>query len=123
MGGMMGGGKGGGGDTGGGVSPEQAALAQYTQGQGELEQMAYFAGGPGGQGGMGPSTNLTQAIGGTRFKQAEDLAKQSDANAKAQAAFNAQQGSALEQIAGQAGQALGAAGGGGGGGGGGGIAS
>jgi hypothetical protein len=111
MGGMMGGGKGGG-DTSGGVSPEQAALAQYTQGQGELGQMSLF----GDRLGMGPSTNLTQAIGGTRFKQAEDLAKESDANAKAQAAFNAQQGSALESIAGQAGQALGSGGGGGGGG-------
>jgi hypothetical protein len=116
MGGLMGGG-GKGGDTSGGVSPEQAALAQYTQGQGQLGAMSEFAGGP-GQPSMGPSTNLTQAIGGTRFQQAENLAKMSDADAKAQAAFNAQQSSALESIAGQAGQALGSLGGGGGGGGG-----
>ena len=106
--------------TSGGVSEEQKALAQYTQGQGELNQMSAFATMPGG-GGMGPSTNLTQAIGGTRFKEAFDLARMSDEDAKAQAAFNAQQGSALEQIAGQAGQLLGSAGGGGGGGGGGGT--
>jgi hypothetical protein len=118
MGGMLGGG-GKGGDTSGGVSEEQKALAQYTQGQGELEQLALFAGGPGGQGGPGPSTMGTQAIGGTRFKQAENLAKMSDEDAKAQAAFNAQQGNALEQIAGQVGQLAG----GGGGGSGGGIAS
>jgi hypothetical protein len=116
MSGLMGGGKGG--DTSGGVSQEQAALAQYSQGQGELGAMSQFA----GQGlGMGPSTNLTQAIGGTRFKQAEDLAKMSDADAKAQAAFNAQQSSALQQLVSSAIPGGGGGGGGGSGGGGGGF--
>lgn len=120
-GGMMGGGGGKGGDTsGGGVSPEQAALAQYTFGQNELRAQGQFAGL-----GMGPSTGETQAVGGARFQQAEDLAKMSDANAKAMQAFNQQQNSALQQLVSSAipggGGGGGGAGGGSGGGGGGGF--
>lgn len=115
MGGMMGGGKGGGGDQAGtGVSPEQQALAEYTFGQGAIGAESQFANE--GNIGLGPSTMTTQAVSGPRFGEAKQLADTSHADAKAMAAFNQQQSSALEQLAGQAGQAFGAGGGGGGGG-------
>lgn len=110
-----GGGKGGGQDTAGtGVSPEQQALAEYTFGQGALKAESDFANE--GNIGLGPSTMTTQAVSGPRFGEARQLADMSHEDAKAQAAFNQQQESALEKIAGQAGQAFGAGGGGGGGG-------
>jgi hypothetical protein len=118
MGGMMGGGKGGGGggktDTGGGVSPEQQALAQYTYGENVIGDRAKFA-----REGMGPSTNETLSVAGSRFKEAEDLAKMSDADFKAMQAFNQREANSLQQVAGSAGQLIGGLGGGGGGGGGG----
>jgi hypothetical protein len=117
MGGMMGGGgKGGGTSTGGGVSPEQQALAQYTFGENVIGDRARFAGT--GNMGMGPSTNLTLSVAGSRFKEAKDLAEMSDKDFKAMQAFNNAQQNSLAQTAGQAGQLLGGLGGGGGGGGG-----
>lgn len=118
MGGLMGGGggKGGGQDTAGqGVSPEQQALAEYTFGQGAIGAESKFANDTGNIG-LGSSTMATQAVSGPRFGEARQLADMSHADAKAQAAFNQQQASALEQLAGQAGQAFGGGGGGGGGG-------
>src|SRR6516162_9094156 len=110
MGGLTGGG-GGKTSTAGGVSPEQQALAQYTFGENVIGDRARFAGR--GNDGMGPSTNLTLATAGSRFKEAKDLAEMSDKDFKAMQAFNEQQGSALESVAGQAGQLLGGLGGGG----------
>ena len=117
MGGMMGGGKGGGGgktSTAGGVSPEQQALAQYTYGENVIGDRQKFA-----QQGMGPSTNETLSVAGSRFKEAQDLAEMSDKDFKAMQAFNQQQANSLQSVAGSAGQLLGGLGGGGGGGGGG----
>jgi len=114
MGGLTGGG-GGKTSTAGGVSPEQQALAQYTFGEKVIGDRQKFAGSE--NMGMGPSTNLTQAIGGSRFGEAKQLADMSDKDFKAMQAFNEQQGQALEQVAGQAGQLFGGLGGGGGGGG------
>jgi hypothetical protein len=117
MGGMLsgGGGKGGGNTTAQGVSPEQQALAQYTFGQGALNAETSFA--DQGNVGMGESTGATQAVGGARFKEAKDLSEMAFKDTQAQNQFNQQQASALEQLAGQAGQAFGGGGGGGGGGG------
>jgi hypothetical protein len=117
MGGMMGGGgggKGGGDTTAQGVSPEQQALAQYTFGQGALNAETSFA--DQGNVGMANSTGATQAVGGARFKEAKDLSEMAFKDTQAQNQFNQQQASALEQLAGQAGQAFGGGGGGGGGG-------
>jgi hypothetical protein len=111
MGGMMGGG-----DktsTQGGISPEQQALAQYTFGQNVIGDRALFGGTSGPGAGMGPSTNETQAVAGSRFHEAEQAANMSDADFKAMQAYNQQQSNALTSIAGQAGQALGSIGGGG----------
>lgn len=113
-----GGGKGGGGkgqQQASGVSPEQAALAEYTFGQGAIGEESQFANE--GNIGLGESTMLTQAIGGKRFGEAKQLADMAQADASAQNSFNQQRSSALEQLAGQAGQAFGGLGGGGGGGG------
>jgi hypothetical protein len=108
MGGMMGGG-GGKTDTSGGVSAEQQALAQYTFGEDVIADRQRFA-----QQGMGPSTNLTQSIAGSRFGEAKKLAEMSDADFKAMQAFNEKQANSLQSVAGQFGQALGSIGGGGG---------
>jgi len=68
------GGKGGGG--GGGVSPQQAALAQYTMGQQELATSSNFA-----NQGMGLSTNKTFAEAGPQMGAAMTLAGLADQNA------------------------------------------
>jgi hypothetical protein len=110
-----GGGKGGGGggfDAGpGGVSPEQAALAQYTYGQNLLKAATEFANTNTGQ-----STMATQASSGARFGKALDLARMSNLNQRAGAqvaAQNFQQQQSLQNLsnqqAGQAGQAAGQA--------------
>jgi hypothetical protein len=109
---------GGGGDktsTGGGVSPEQQGLAQYTFGENVIGDRQKFAG-PGNTG-MGPSTNESLAVAGSRFKEAKDLAEMSDKDFKAMQAFNQAQQNSLQQVAGQAGQLIGGLGGGGGSGG------
>jgi hypothetical protein len=103
----------------GGVSPEQQALAQYTFGQNVVGDRALYGGTQGPGAGMGPSTNATAAVAGSRFHEAEQLAQMSDADYKAMLQYNQNQISSLTNIAGQAGQALGGLGGGGGGGGGG----
>lgn len=114
-----GGGKGGGGaktgqaDPNAGITPEQAALAQYTFGENVLGDRAQFA-----KLGMGPSTAETQAVGGSRFKEVEDAAKMQHQDYLAMAQFDQAQNQAKQQQAGQAGSLLGSLGGGGGGGGG-----
>lgn len=77
------GGKGGGGNTSpqGGVSPEQAALSQYTYGQDLLAARSGYAGT-----GTGESTMATQASGGARNKLAKSLASASDQNQQLQIA-------------------------------------
>ena len=113
MGGGLGGFGGGGGKTStqGGISPEQQALAQYTFGENVINDRSMFA-----RQGMGPSTNETLAVAGSRFGEAEQAAKMSDADFKAMQAFNQQQANSLQSIAGQAGSLIGGLGGGGGGG-------
>jgi hypothetical protein len=97
--------------TAGGVAPtpEQMALAQYDFGQGALEQMGKF-----GRSGLGHSTNVTQAIGGARAKEAEDIGKMSLANTAAMTNFLNTQTSGLTS---GLGSLLGSVSGGGGGGG------
>jgi hypothetical protein len=95
-GGGKGGGGGGGGD-GGGVSPQEMALAQYTQHQRLMEAESQF-----GNTGTGMSTGMTRAAGGTRIAEALQLAGLSDRNQMAQ-------GQALQQIAQQQGAAAGTA--------------
>ena len=68
-----GGGKGGGG---GGVSPQEAALAQYTMGQKELAINSQFA-----NQGLGASTMKTYESSGPLFGEAMQLAGISDQNA------------------------------------------
>src|SRR5262245_42434259 len=115
----MGGGKGGGGtSTHGGISPEQQALAQYTFGENVIGDRQKFSQ-AGSQ--MGPSTNLSLAVAGSRFGEAKQAAEMSDKDFAAMQRFNEQQASALENAAGQAGQLIGGLAGGGGGGGGGGA--
>lgn len=73
-----GGGKGGGGGGGGGgsgVSPQEAALAQYTYHQGLVEASNRFA-----NTNTGVSTMSTQAASGPRLKKALQLAGLSDKN-------------------------------------------
>lgn len=71
--------------TGGGVSPEQAAFAQYTRGQNTIEDLGAY-------GQVPDSTMQTQAISGATAGQAFNLGHMSDALAAAQAQFaNAQQ--------------------------------
>lgn len=76
--------------TAGGVptTPEQLALAQYDFGQGVVGAQHKFAEIP-------HSTNLTQAIGGARFKEAEDIGRMSQANTQAITNFINQQAGAL----------------------------
>lgn len=76
-----GGGKGGGGGGGGGgqgVSPQEAALAQYTYQQGLVADASRFANTH-----TGISTMSTQAAGGTRIQKALDLARRAQSNANA----------------------------------------
>ena len=68
-------GKGGGG-SGGGISPQQAALAQYTMGQQELKIASNAA-----SSGLGASTMKTYEQAGPQFGAAMEMAGQSDANA------------------------------------------
>jgi|SRR6516162_3442391 hypothetical protein len=100
MGGMMGGG--GKTSTAGGISPEQQALAQYTFGENVIGDRQRFA-----HEGMGPSTNETLRIAGSRFKEAEQLAEMSDKDFRAMQAFNQNQQNSLTQLAGQVGQGVG----------------
>jgi hypothetical protein len=74
-GGGKGGGGGGGGGDGGGVSPQEMALAQYTQHQRLMEAENQF-----GNTGTGISTGMTRAAGGTRIAEAMQLAGLSDRN-------------------------------------------
>ena len=92
-----GGGKGGGGGGGGsgGLSPQEAALAQYTMHQGLLKSQYEF-----GKTGTGISTMATQASGGPRLAAALQGAGISDQN-------QAQQGQGLQQLAQQQGSAAG----------------
>lgn len=90
-----------------GISPQEAALAQYTQMQGLVGVGNRFAGtGPGSDIGTGISTMATQAAGGVRTGTAVQGAGFSDANQAAQGNLLQQ----LAQIQGtQAGQAAAAA--------------
>jgi hypothetical protein len=74
---LAGGGKGGGGGGGGGggVTPQEAALAQYTMQQEELQRAATFA-----NTGTSHSTMNTWASGGPRIAEAMQLAGLSDKN-------------------------------------------
>jgi hypothetical protein len=93
----------------GGISPEQQALAQYTFGESVIGDRQQFAGQ-----GMGPSTSETQAVGGSRFGEAQQAAQMSDADYQAMVAYNQQQINSLTQAASGAGSLLGGLGGGGG---------
>ena len=64
----------------GGVSPEQAALAQYTLGQNLLRDRTAFA-----NTGTGASTMATEEAGGARTGEAESLAQMSNRNQQAAA--------------------------------------
>lgn len=91
-----GGGKGGGGGGGGGsqgVSPQEAALAQYTYQQRLIEDAGRFA-----NTNTGISTMSTQAAGGARIQKALQLAGQGQSNANAIGAAN----QSLAQTAGTA---------------------
>jgi hypothetical protein len=94
------GGGGGGGGGGQGVSPQEAALAQYTQHQAELGVLGQFA-----NTGTGHSTNETQAVSGTRIAEALNLAGISDQNQAATTSglqqLAQQQASAAGEAAGQ----------------------
>jgi hypothetical protein len=69
---------GGGGGSGGGVSPQQAALAQYTMAQQDLAGNNFF-----GSRGMGMSTNATMQNIGAQMGGALSLAQMADMNAQA----------------------------------------
>lgn len=105
----------------GGISPFQDAFSQYTFGQNKVANNEAF------QGGMGHSTNLTQANAGAQFGWAQQRGEMSDADAAAMASFiNAQQNfqtqqksqakSGLGNAIGQAGSIAGGGGSSGGGG-------
>ena len=82
--GSAGGGKGGGQASAGGISPEQAALAEYQAMQQKLKVAWEFGGGnPGGQG-TGLSTMKTQAMAGANTGLAMTMAGMSDATAQQQ---------------------------------------
>lgn len=113
MAGMMGGGssKGAQATAGGGVSPQQAALAQYNFGQNEVAQNALYAQVP-------DSTMKTQGDAGAFAKKAFELSEMSDKDAKAMAdAINQQAQQQMASLGGLA-ESLGSVAGGGGGGGG-----
>jgi hypothetical protein len=67
-----------GGTVTGGFSPQEAALAAYTDQQGQIKNANTFSSG------MGMSTGLTYADAGTHMGTALNLAGVSDANAQAQ---------------------------------------
>src|SRR5262245_1489131 len=77
---------------GGGISPEQAALAQFHLGQDLLHARSTFAGT-----GTGASTMATQAAGGARLKEALELARASNANQQAAAQQQQQLQGATDQ--------------------------
>ena len=111
---MAGGGKGGGLKTGNadpnaGITPEQQALAQYHFGEnviGDRQQYAHL--------GMGPSTNETGTIAGSRFGEVKEAADLQHKDYLAMQQFDQAQNAAKQQQAGQAGSLLGSLGGGGG---------
>lgn len=94
-----GGGKGGGGGggDGGGVSPQEAALAQYTYHQGLVEASNRFA-----NTNTGVSTMSTQAASGPRLKKALQLSGLSDKNQAAIGGAQQQLATIQGQQAGQA---------------------
>lgn len=102
--------------TQGGIPPTglQTALNQYTMGEGEVANAAKFAGG------MGQSTNETQAATGPIAQNVEDAGRNVLTNTAAQANFLNQ---SAQNFAGGLGNLLGKAGGLGGGGSTGGISS
>ena len=110
--GLAGGGKGGSGfqspffNAGpGGVSPEQAALGQYTLGQNLLRDRTTFA-----NTGTGASTMATEEAGGARLGEAEQLAQISNRNQQAAAQIatqDFQQQQALAKLAQQQAQQAG----------------
>ena len=113
MGGMMGGGssKGAQATAGGGVSPEQAALAQYHFGQTEEKNASDFS-----RAGIPMSTMHTQADAGAYAQKAFELSQMSDKDAKAMADAINQQAAQQQQALGGFAESLGGALGGGGGG-------
>jgi hypothetical protein len=92
------GGKGGSSSTAGGVSPQEAALAQYTMGQSILHNNAAFA-----HSGTGASTMNTYANTGPQFQAALTMAGMADQNAAAQQQVNQSQQAPLDQLAQSAG--------------------
>jgi hypothetical protein len=104
MGGIAGGGGKGGGS--GGVSPQEAALAQYTLGQKDLQSASASA-----NFGTPMSTMHTQADTGNVTGWAQEMAAMSDANQAAQNAQSQQSLSGLLSLAQQAGGLGGLAGG------------
>ena len=114
MGGKSGGLKTGNADPSAGITPEQAALAQYHFGEAVINDRAQYA-----SRGMGPSTSETGTVAGSRFGEVEEAAGLQHKDYLAMQQFDQAQNAAKQQQAGQAGQVLGSLGGGGGGGGGG----
>lgn len=92
LGSIMGGGGGGKGGGGGGLSPQQAALAEYTRGQQMLKARATF-----GKSGLGASTMATEAAGGANYAGAASAAASSDLNTQ----IANQQSGDLGSLAGQ----------------------
>ena len=92
---------------GGGVSPQQAALAQYNFGQNLVENSQAFSSG------LGHSTGVTQADVGAEARKAYDLGHMSNADANAMTSYFNQQKSQLASNVGGLGGALGGGGGGG----------
>lgn len=76
--------------AGGGITPEQASLAQYTMGQGEIADMSQFSQ-------MPHSTNLTQAISGTKAAGVQQAGQMSQQDTAAMTQFLNQQNSQLTQ--------------------------
>lgn len=85
------GGKGGGGSV--GLSPQQMALAQFTQGQQALKASSDFS-----ERGMGLSTGETQASGGSLFEEAAQMTQMENQNL---AQLAQQQSQAAQAIGGQ----------------------
>ena len=84
-----------GGSSGGGISPQQAALAQYQAGQQELASNAKFGGS-----GTGMSTMSTYENAGANLGGAMAAATEADTNLSNQNAITQAQQSQLQQIAG-----------------------
>lgn len=81
--------------SGGGVSPQQAALAQYTMGQNILKNNTAFA-----NEGLGDSTMKTMSNAGAALGGAEQLAGISDQEAATQQSANQSNLGSLAQSAG-----------------------